>query len=131
MAEMKPARMRYSLIFFAAMFLANGTVAVARACLAGLAAQEHTAIRVLDTSGDPHPCPESVSAPMEMDLAHCAQSQKGDGQTFFFDAPMAAVAAPLSPYRVWFAVEPRLLVLSLAPSVAGPSLTILFRNFRI
>jgi hypothetical protein len=122
--------MRYSLIFFAAMFLANSTVAVARACLAGLAAQEHTAIQVLGTSGDAHPCPESVSAPTEMDLAHCAQSQKG-GQTFFFDAPMAAVAAPLSPHRVWFAVEPRLLVLSLAPSVAGPSLTILFRNFRI
>jgi len=128
---MKPPRIRYSLIFFAALFLANSTVAVARACLAGLAAQEHSAIQLLGTSGDPHPCSEAVSAPMEMDPAHCAQSQKGGEQTFFFDSPMAAVAAPFSPHRVWFAVEPKLLVLSLAPSVAGPSLTILFRNFRI
>lgn len=131
MAEMKPARMRYSLIFFAAMFLANSTVAVARACSAGLGAQEHAAIRVLGTSSDPHPCPESVSAPMEMGLAHCVQSQKGDEQTFSFDAPMAAVAASPSPYRVWLPVEPRLLVLSLAPSVVGPPFTILFHNFRI
>ena len=126
---MKPARIRYSLILFAAMFLANSAVAAARACLVGLAAQEHTATKVFDSSGGAHPCPEADSAANS--LAHCTQSHKGDAQTFSFDAPTVAVAAPLSPHRAWFPAGPRLPVLSLAPPVLGPPLTILFRNFRI
>jgi len=84
-------------------------------------------MQVLDRSGDP--CPEADSA--TNGLAHCIQGHKNDEQRFTFDAPAVAVAPPLSQHRTWFPVEPRPLVLSWAPSVAGPSLTILFRNLRI
>jgi len=86
-------------------------------------------MRVLDRSGDEHPCPEADSA--TNGLAHCVQSHKNDEQRFTFDASTVAVAAPLSPHRAWLPAEPRPLVLSWAPSVAGPPLTILFRNLRI
>ena len=126
---MKPSRIRYLLIFFAAIFLANNAAAAARACMVKLAAQEHTAIQVLDTSGDKHFCPEADSA--ANCLAHCAQSYKNDEQKVSFDAPALAIAPPLSPRRVWFLVESRLTVIALAPPVIGPPLTILFGNLRI
>jgi hypothetical protein len=128
-SDMKPARMRYPLVFFAAMFLANSAVAAARACMLAPAAQEHTAIQVFDGAGDKVPCPEADSA--ANDLAHCAQSYKGNEQTFSFDAPTGVVAPPLSPLRVWFPAASRPFTFSLSPSVLGPSLTILFRNLRI
>src|SRR3989304_2043044 len=56
---MRPGRIRYLIVFFAAMFLANNAGASARACTVGLAAQEHTAIQVLDSSGDGHLCPDA------------------------------------------------------------------------
>ncbi len=126
---MKPARIRYLLVIFAAMFLANNAVASARACMVQLAAQEHTAIRSLDTSADEHLCPEADSA--ANCLAHCTQSYKSDEQRYSFDAPAVAVAPPLLLHRAWFPIEPRRLAIASAPTVVGPSLTILFGNLRI
>ena len=118
------------LVFFAAMFLANNAVAFARACMVHLDAQEHTAIRVLESGGDEHVCPEADSA--ANCLVHCTQSYKSDERQLSFDAPAAAaVAPPLSLHRVWIPVEPRRLVIASAPPVVGPSLTILFGNLRI
>jgi len=126
---MKPARIRYLLIIFAAMFLANNAAASARACMVQLAAQEHTAIRIFDTSSDKHLCPEADSA--ANCLVHCTQSYKSDQQRVSFDAPAVAVAPPLSLHRAWIPIEPRRLVIAWAPPVVGPPLTILFGNLRI
>ena len=126
--EMKLARIRYLVVFFAAMFFANNALAIARACMVELAAPEHTAIRMLNSGGDEHVCPEADSA--ANCLAHCTQSYKGEQQRLSFDAPTIAIAPPLSLHRVWFQAEPRRLVMASAIPVVGPPLTILFRNLR-
>jgi hypothetical protein len=126
---MRPARIRYLIVFFAAMFLANTAVASARACMVQLAAQEHTSIRSLDSSGDEHLCPEADSA--ANCLTHCTQSYKSDQQNLSFDAPAIAFAPPPLVHRAWVPIEPRRLVLASAPPVVGPPLTILFGNLRI
>jgi len=125
---MKRARIRYLVFFFAAMFLANSALAVVRACMVELAAQEHTAIRILDAGGDGHQCPEADSA--ANCLTHCTQSYKSDEQRFSFDSPTMAVAPPLVLHRAWYPHARRRLVMASAPPVAGPPLTILFRNLR-
>jgi hypothetical protein len=116
------------MVFFAAMFVMNNALAAARACMVELAAPEHTAIRVLNSSGDEHLCPEADSA--ADCLTHCTQSYKGEQQRLSFDAPTIAVAPPLSLHRAWYPVAPRRLVMASAPPVIGPPLTILFRNLR-
>lgn len=126
---MRPGRIRYLIVFFAAMFLANNAMASARACMVQLAAQEHTAIRSFNSGGDEHLCPEADSA--ANCLAHCTQSYKSDEQRYFFDAPAVAVAPPLLLHRAWFPVGPRRLVIASAPTVVGTPLTILFGNLRI
>ena len=126
---MRPGRIRYLIVFFAAMFLANNAVASARACTVGPAAQEHTAIQVLDSSGDGHLCPDAGSA--DDSVAHCTQSYKSDQQNFSFDVPAVVFAPPLSVHRAWVPIEPRRLVIASAPPVVGPPLTILFGNLRI
>ena len=124
---MRPDRIRYLLVFFVAMFLANNAVASVRTCMVQMAAQEHAALQVLESSGDENLCPEADSA--TNCLTHCTQSYKSDEQRYFFDAPAVAVAPPL--HRVWFPLGPRPLVFPLAPPVVGPPLTILFGNLRI
>ncbi|OGI67706.1 MAG: hypothetical protein A2W18_09640 [Candidatus Muproteobacteria bacterium RBG_16_60_9] len=125
---MKLARIRYLLIVFAAIFLANNAVAAARACMVELATQAHSAIQTLDTSGDAHRCLDADRT--ANCLAHCTQSYKNDERKFSFDAPPFVIAPAPSPHRAWFRAEPRLLVIASAPPVVGPSLTILFGNFR-
>lgn len=125
---MKLARLRYLVVFFAALFVMNNALAVARACMVELAAPEHTAIRVLNSSGDEHVCPESDNA--ANCLTHCTQSYKGEQQRLSFDAPTMAAAPPLSLPRIWFQAEPSRLVLASAAPVVGPPLTILFHNLR-
>ena len=98
--------MRYLLVIFAVMFLANNAVASARACMVQLAADEHTAIRILDSSGNENLCPEADSAAANC-LAHCTQSYKSDQQNLSFDTPAVAVAPPLSLHRAWIPIEPR------------------------
>ena len=126
---MKLRRLRYLVAFFAAMFLANNAVAGGRACMVALAVEEHPAIRVLDSGGDEHLCPEADSA--ANCLAHCTQSYKSDQQNSSFDAPAIVFAPPLSLHRAWFPVRLTPLVLAVAPPVVGPPLTILFGNLRI
>src|SRR3990172_65191 len=127
---MRLGRMRYLLVFFAAMFLANNAVASARACMVQLAADEHTAIRILDSSDNENLCPEADNSAANC-LAHCTQSYKSDQQNLFFDATAIVFAPPLSLHRAWIPIEPRPLVIASAPPVVGPSLTILFGNLRI
>ena len=122
--------MRYLLVFFAAVFLANNAVASARACMVQLAADEHTAIRILDSSGNENLCPEADNTAANC-LTHCTQSYKSDQQNFSFDVPAVVFAPPLSVHRAWVPIEPRRLVIASAPPVVGPPLTILFGNLRI
>lgn len=125
---MKLARIRYLVVFFAAMFLANNAVASSRACMVQMAAQEHTAIQALDASGDENLCPEADSA--ANCPTHCTQSYKSDQQNLSFDVHAIAIAPALWLHRVGLPVEPRRLVIASAPPVVGPPLTILFRNLR-
>ena len=126
---MRLGRIRYLIVFFAVMFLANNAAAAARACMVALAAEEHTAIQVLDSGGDEHLCPEADSA--ANCLAHCTQSYKSDQQNVSFDVPAIVFAPPLSLHRAWVPIEPRRLVTASAQPVVGPPLTILFGNLRI
>lgn len=125
---MKLARLRYLVVFFAALFVVNNAMAAARACMVELAAPEHTAIRVLNSSGDEHVCPEADNA--ANCLTHCTQSYKGDQQRLSFDAPTIAFAPPPSVHRVWFQAELDRHVLASAAPVVGPPLTILYLNLR-
>ena len=117
-------------VFFVVMFLANNAVASSRACMVQLAAEEHTAIQVLDSSGNENLCPEADNVAANC-LAHCTQSYKSDQQNFSFDVPAVVFAPPLSLHRAWVPIEPRRLVSASAPLVVGPPLTILFGNLRI
>ena len=126
---MKTGRIRYLLVFFAAMFLANNVAATARACIAALAGQEHAAIQLADANGDEHMCPASGDA--ARCFTHCAQSLKNDEQKLATDASGIVFALPLSVPRVWFKSEPSAFVLAAAPPLVGPPLTILFGNLRI
>lgn len=112
------------------MFLVNNAAAAARACMVQLAADEHAAIRILDTGGNENLCPEADNAATNCP-AHCTQSYKSDVQNLSFDAPAIAFAPPLCLHRAWVPIEPRRLVIASAPPVVGPPLTILFGNLRI
>ena len=126
---MKPARIRYLVLFFAAMFLANNALAAARACMLVPAAPEHTAIQVLVAGCDEHSCPEADSA--ANCIAQCTQSYKNDEQKVSFDTPAFSNAPPVSPHRDWLPAEPGTLVIASVAPVVGPPLIILFGNLRI
>jgi len=126
---MKPARIRYLLVLFMAMFLANNAVAAVRACMVQMAAQSHTAVQVLDAGGGDGLCPESNQA--TNCLPHCAESYKSDEQKSSFDAHALAIAPPLAQQLFEVPFETRRIVLVSAPPVVGPPLTILFGNLRI
>ncbi|MFS8086043.1 MAG: hypothetical protein ACMG6H_10465, partial [Acidobacteriota bacterium] len=118
------------LIVLAAMFVANGAIAAARACMVGLDAHAHTAVRVLDCSGEEPLCPEAAATAQHY-LVDCTQCYKGDKPGLFFDTPAVAIAPHLSLHRAWFQPAPRQLVIASVPPVGGPPLTILFGNLRI
>ena len=125
---MKQARIRYLLIFFAALFLANNAMAAARACMVQLPAHQNSAIQVVDSGGDAPLCPEADTTSHY--LVNCAQSYNSDVQSFSFDTSAVAIAPPPPPHRIWFPAEPGLLVLALAQPVFARPLTILFGNLR-
>ena len=126
---MKPARIRYLVLFFSAMFLANNAMAAARACMLVPAAQRHAAICMLNSGCDEHSCPEADNAANR--IAQCTQSYKSGEQKVSFDVPAFSIAAPVPPHRVWLPAEPGTLVISSLPPVGGPPLIILFGNLRI
>ena len=126
---MNTGRVRYLLVFFVAMFLANNVAAAARACIVELTGQEHAVVQQADAGGDEHVCPVSEDA--ARCFTHCTQSFKNDQQKLATDVPGIAFASPLSLPRVWFRTEPRALVVAAAPPPVGPPLTILFGNLRI
>lgn len=126
---MKTGRIRYLLVFFAALLLANHALASARACMAQLAAQERTAILAPDCGGVEHSCPEArIAADC---LAHCTPSYKSDEQRPLSDFPASAIAPPSIPNQGEFLPVPGWRVTAPAPPVVGPPLTIRFRNLRI
>ena len=121
--------MRFVLVFFVAMFLANNVAAAARACISVLAGQEHAAMQQADAGGDEHLCPASDDA--ARCFTHCTQSVKNDQQNRSIDVSGIVLASPLSVPRIWFQAQPRAFVLAAAPPLVGTPLTILFGNFRI
>lgn len=121
-------RMRHLTLFLAVMFFASNAVAAARACMADLAGQEHVAVRALDAEGDEHLCPQSDDA--GRCLTHCTQSYKSDEQKFSADVPAVAPAPFLAVLSTSFQAQPKLVIVTSAPPIVGPALTILFRNFR-
>ena len=121
--------MRYLVIFFAALFLANNAVAAARAYAMVLATQEHFAIQALVADCDEHSCPAADSS--ANCIAQCTQSYKNDEQKVSFDIPAFSIAAPVPPHRLWLPAEPGTLVIAPVPPVLGPPLIILFGNLRI
>jgi hypothetical protein len=126
---MKVGAMRRLALFFAAMFVANGVAASARACIEGLSAPRHETVQVADAGGQHHVCPDADDA--AGDQTHCSQNHKNDDPKFSKDVPLADVcAAAPAVSRAWF--DPVLVVESRAsePSI-GPSLTILFGNLRL
>lgn len=125
---MRFRRMRYLALFLAAMLFANNAAAAIRACIADLAGQEHLALHTLAATGNDDLCPQSDDAgPC---LKHYAQSYQDDEQLFWADFRQAAPAPVVAVLRVSFPAKPKLIVLASAAPIVGPSLTILYRNFR-
>lgn len=125
---MRPGRIRFLLVFFAAVFLANNAVAAARACIVELAGPEHGAIQLADAAGHEHLCPLSDDA--ARCLTHCTQSYKNDEQKFWTDVPGVVFASAPTFLRVWVHPEPVVTLIGSVPPI-GPPLTILFGNLRI
>lgn len=127
--KMKTGRMRWLVVLFAVMFLANSAVAAARACLVEFAGPAHGAIQLADAAGHEHLCPVSDDA--ARCLTHCTQSYKSDEQKLFWsDVPGVAVAPAPAVLRVWFRPGPVVTPPVSLPPI-GPPLTILFGNLRI
>ena len=61
---MKTGRIRFLLVFFAALLLTNHALASARACMVQLSAQGHAEIQVLVSGGGEHSCPDAQIAAM-------------------------------------------------------------------
>jgi hypothetical protein len=121
-------RTRYLTLFFAAMFFANNVAAAVRACVVDLAAQQHVAISALAAAADESLCPPSDDAgPC---LTHYAQSRQNDEQKFLASFPAAAFVPVLAVLQVPFPAKPKPVVVASAPPIVGPSLTILFGNYR-
>lgn len=128
---MKSGWIRYWLVIFATLFVANSVVAAAHACMVELGGHEPAASQVRDTAGGKHLCPTSD------DAAHCfthctpTQSVSNDGQRISSDAS-GVVLVPLValPY-VRFQMAARSVAVALPAPFAGPPLTILFRKLRI
>ena len=120
--------MRFLTLFLAAMFIASNAAAAVRACVADLAGQGHTAVRVLAAAGEEELCPQFGDAgPCPL---HYAQGHQNYEQEFWADFTPAAPAPVLALLKGSFQAQPKLLVAASAPSIIGPSLTILYRNFR-
>lgn len=120
--------MRYLTFFMMAMFFANNAAAAIRACIADLAGQEHVAMSMPAVAGNEDLCPPSDAAgPC---IKHYAQSHQSDEQKLWAGFSSVAPAPVLAVLRVSFQAKPKLVVLASAPPIVGPSLTILYRNFR-
>ncbi len=127
--KMKSVLARCWVVLVAAMFLANGAAAAARACTLNLAGQEHAPLQARDAGGDELLCPEADTA--TRCLEHCTQGYKSTEQKLAADIPAPVLFAP--PFTVIHAAfRPAQvpLVVATAPPIVGPPLTILFRNLR-
>jgi hypothetical protein len=124
--------MRYLTLFLAAMFFASNAAAAIGACIADLAGQEQMAghglvAHVGEPAGKPLCPPTEDAGPC---LTHYAQSYQSDEQKLWADVPAAALVPEITVLQGIFQAPPKLVVLASAPPIVGPSLTILFRNFR-
>jgi len=119
-------------MFLAAMLFASNAAAAIGACIAELSGQGQMAGHALaagagEPAGKPL-CPQSDDAgPC---LTHYAQSYQSEQQKIWADVPAAAIVPERVVVHAPFQLPPKLAVLASAPPIAGPSLTILFRNFR-
>jgi hypothetical protein len=125
-------RMRHLALFLAAMFFASNAAAAIGACIAELAGQQPMAGHALKAgAGEPagkSSCPQSDdTGPC---LTHYVQSYQSDEQKIWADVSVAALVPERIGVHFPFQVPPKPVVMALAPPVVGPSLTILFRNFR-
>ncbi len=125
---MRSKRIRFLLIFVAAMFLANNVAVAARSFITGLSGQDSVVVQALDATGVGYLQP--VDDDQALCLTHCAQSYQNHEQELATNAfKVAFLPALFVPY---FSVEikPAASVVALTPQAAGPPLTILFRNLR-
>ena len=124
--------MRYLTLIMAAMFFASNAVAAIGACIAELAGHEQMAGHALAAkageSARKSLCPQSDDA--GACFTHYAQSYPGDEQKLWADVPAAALIPAHKLVHLEFQAPAKLVVLAAAPPIVGPSLTILFRNFR-
>ena len=125
---MKQTRIRFLTFAFAAVFLANGAMAAALACMVDLALHEHTATRVHDCGGDAPTCAKAETSAHY--LVDGNRSHKADEKAVSFDPPAVAIESPLWLRRALLPIPPSLPVIASAPPVVGPPPTILFGNIR-
>lgn len=129
---MRFRRMRYLTLFLAAMFFASNAAAAIGACIAEFSGQDQMAGHAPAASaGEPAGkplCPQSDD--VGPCLTHHAQSYQSDQEKIWADIPAAAIVPERTVVHLPFQVPPKLVVLATASPIVGPSLTILFRNFR-
>lgn len=125
--EVKFRRMRYLTFFMVAMFFASNAAAAIGACIVNMTGQEHTAVGALVVANEDL-CPESDGT--SLCTAHYAQSHQNEAQEYWVDFTPVASVPVLAVVRVPFQGKPRLLAAASMPPIVGPSLTILYQNFR-
>jgi len=127
--KMKLTRIRSLLIIFlVAVFLADNAVAAASENIIQQVTPAQTGTQTFDT-GDGQPCRDADNA--ANCWAYCAQSYQAAEPTASVNATPSLVIPAPSSYRVRWQTKPTQLAVVTAPPVVGPTLTILFGNFRI
>lgn len=126
--KMKLTRIRHLLIVVVAVLLANNIAAASTARVVQPVMPAHAGTEAFDAGGG-QPCVDADST--ANCWAYCPQSYKIDEPAVSFNATPSTIAPVPPAYCAGFRPKPRRLVIVSAPPVVGPSLTILFGNFRI
>lgn len=125
--KMKLTRIGYPLIVLVAGFLANNAAAAASVHIVQQTAPAQASTETFHAGGQL--CLDADST--ANCWVGCTQSYDNNEPIVSFNATPSIIAPAPSPYRVRLRAEPRRHVMISAPPVVGPSLTILFGNFRI
>jgi hypothetical protein len=121
-------RMRYLSLFFAVMFFANNAGAAVCAFAADWAVQGRVAAHASAASADEPACPQCEEE--GSCLTHFVQSFHNDEQNIWVGVSPVALVPILNVREVRVPAQPKLVVPASAPPIVGPSLAILYRNFR-
>ena len=126
--HMRSRRIRYPIIFVAAMFLANNVATAARVSIAGPQGQDMATAHKPGATGVEHGA--FVADDAAACVRHCAQPYKDPAQKLATNvSKVVFISFRFVPNRS-VEIAPTASVIALAPQAIGPPLTVLFGNLR-